>query len=212
MAAFTIQHNLILHYKAVHQSALPKFEVNSQDEQNDEEDKERSEESDEKPDMDIKEVDEFRCQVKDCSCIFQSVPDLLQHYLQLHKFTLEKAGAMMCSINLGRFQCDQPNCNTFTAFWKYISHFDQEHKETNLSQVDPVEGMFRCPVEGCEGAYSTRSNLLRHTMKKHQDVYKRLLMNPEGGKNGVKLGRPRKYEIDVVRKRTEKLTRNPLRR
>ncbi len=213
VAAFTIQHNLILHYKAVHQSALPKFEVNSQDEQNDEEDKERSEESDEKPDMDIKEVDEFRCQVKDCSCIFQSVPDLLQHYLQLHKLTLEKAGAMMCSINLGRFQCDQPNCcNTFTAFWKYISHFDQEHKETNLSQVDPVEGMFRCPVEGCEGAYSTRSNLLRHTMKKHQDVYKRLLMNPEGGKNGVKLGRPRKYEIDVVEKENRETNKKPIKK
>ncbi len=42
--------------------------------------------------------------------------------------------------NLGRFQCDQPNCNTFTTFWKYISHFDQEHKETNLSQVDPWKG------------------------------------------------------------------------
>ncbi len=215
VAAFTIQHNLILHYKAVHQSALPKFEVNSQDEQNEEEaeDRERSEESDEKLDMDIKEVDEIRCQVKDCSCIFQSVPDLLQHYLQLHKLTLEKAGAMMCSINLGRFQCDQPNCSeTFTAFWKYISHFDQEHKETTLWQVDPVEGMFRCPVEGCECAYSTRSNLLRHTMKKHQDVYKRLLMNPREGKSGVKLGRPRKYEIDVVEKENRETNKKPLKK
>uniref|UniRef100_A0A8C1R8J1 Zinc finger protein 292b n=1 Tax=Cyprinus carpio TaxID=7962 RepID=A0A8C1R8J1_CYPCA len=215
VAAFTIQHNLILHYKAVHQSALPKFEVNSQDEQNEEEaeDKDRSEESGEKLDMDIKEVDEFRCQVKDCSCIFQSVPDLLQHYLQLHKITLEKAGAMMCSINLGRFQCDQPNCSeTFTAFWKYISHFDQEHKETKLSKVDPVEGMFRCPMEGCECAYSTRSNLLRHTMKKHQDVYKRLLMNPREGKSGVKLGRPRKYEIDVVEKENRETNKKPIKK
>uniref|UniRef100_A0A9J8BVK8 Zinc finger protein 292b n=1 Tax=Cyprinus carpio carpio TaxID=630221 RepID=A0A9J8BVK8_CYPCA len=215
VAAFTIQHNLILHYKAVHQSALPKFEVNSQDEQNEDEaeDKDRSEESDEKLDMDIKEVDEFRCQVKDCSCIFQSVPDLLQHYLQLHKLTLEKAGAMMCSINLGRFQCDQPNCSeTFTAFWKYISHVDQEHKETELSKVDPVEGMFRCPMEGCECAYSTRSNLLRHTMKKHQDVYKRLLMNPREGKSGVKLGRPRKYEIDVVEKENRETNKKPVKK
>uniref|UniRef100_A0A9J7YX86 Zinc finger protein 292b n=1 Tax=Cyprinus carpio carpio TaxID=630221 RepID=A0A9J7YX86_CYPCA len=202
VAAFTIQHNLILHYKAVHQSNEEEAE-----------DKDRSEESGEKLDMDIKEVDEFRCQVKDCSCIFQSVPDLLQHYLQLHKITLEKAGAMMCSINLGRFQCDQPNCSeTFTAFWKYISHFDQEHKETKLSKVDPVEGMFRCPMEGCECAYSTRSNLLRHTMKKHQDVYKRLLMNPREGKSGVKLGRPRKYEIDVVEKENRETNKKPIKK
>ncbi|XP_016379171.1 zinc finger protein 292b [Sinocyclocheilus rhinocerous] len=215
VAAFTIQHNLILHYKAVHQSALPKFAINSQEEQNEEEaeDKDTSEESDEKLDMDVKEVDEFRCQVKDCSCIFQSVPDLLQHYLQLHKLTLEKAGAMMCSINLGRFQCDQPDCSeTFTAFWKYISHFDQEHKETTLSKVDPVEGMFRCPMEGCECAYSTRSNLLRHTMKKHQDVYKRLLMNPREGKSGVKLGRPRKYETDVVEKENRETNKKPVKK
>ncbi|XP_052442171.1 zinc finger protein 292 isoform X2 [Carassius gibelio] len=215
VAAFTIQHNLILHYKAVHQSALPKFEVSGQDEQNEEEaeDKDRSEESDEKLDMDIKEVDEFRCQVKDCSCIFQSVPDLLQHYLQLHKLTLEKAGAMMCSINLGRFQCDQPNCSeTFTAFWKYINHVDQEHKQTELSKVDPIEGMFRCPLEGCECAYSTRSNLLRHTMKKHQDVYKRLLMTPREGKSGVKLGRPRKYEIDVVEKENRETNKKPVKK
>ncbi|RXN06156.1 zinc finger protein 292-like [Labeo rohita] len=215
VAAFTIQHNLILHYKAVHQSALPKFEVNSQDEQIEEEaeDKDRNEENDDKLDGDIKEVDEFRCQVKDCSCIFQSVPDLLQHYLQLHKLALEKAGAMMCSINLGRFQCDQPNCSeTFTAFWKYISHVDQDHKETKISKVDPVEGMFRCPVEGCECAYSTRSNLLRHTMKKHQDVYKRLLMNPREGKSGVKLGRPRKYEIDVVEKENRETNKKPVKK
>ncbi|XP_016370060.1 zinc finger protein 292-like [Sinocyclocheilus rhinocerous] len=215
VAAFTIQHNLILHYKAVHQSELPKFEVNSQDEQNEEEaeDKDRNEESDDKLDMDVKEVDEFRCQVKDCSCIFQSVPDLLQHYLQLHKLTLEKAGAMMCSINLGRFQCDQPDCSeTFTAFWKYIGHVDQEHKETKLSNVDPVEGMFRCPMEECECAYSTRSNLLRHTMKKHQDVYKRLLMNPREGKSGVKLGRPRKYETDVVEKENRETNKKPIKK
>ncbi|XP_065113487.1 zinc finger protein 292b [Paramisgurnus dabryanus] len=202
VAAFTIQQNLILHYKAVHQSALPKFEVNNQDEQNDDETEEngKNEENEDTPDSEIKEVDEFRCQVKDCSCIFQSVPDLLQHYLQLHKLTLEKAGAMMCSINLGRFQCDQPDCSeSFTGFWKYINHVDTKHKDIKISQVEAVEGLFRCQVEGCECAYSTRSNLLRHTMKKHHDVYKRMLMNPQESR-GVKLGRPRKNPLDVVEK------------
>ncbi|KAA0709002.1 Zinc finger protein 292 [Triplophysa tibetana] len=201
VAAFTIQHNLILHYKAVHQSALPKFEVYNQDEQIDEEteEKDKNEETEDKPDGEIKEVDEFRCQVKDCSCIFQNVPDLLQHYLQPHKLPLEKAGAMMCSINLGRFQCDQPDCSEmFTGFWKYINHVDREHKDIKISKVEPVEGMFRCQVEGCECAYSTRSNLLRHTMKKHHDVYKRLLMNPREGSRGGKLGRPKKYDDDAA--------------
>ncbi|XP_051951449.1 zinc finger protein 292-like [Xyrauchen texanus] len=203
VAAFTIQHNLILHYKAVHQSALPKFEDNNQDEQSEEEAEEKdiNQESEDKLQGDVKEVDEIRCQVKDCSCIFQSVPDLLQHYLLLHKLTIEKAGAMMCSINLGRFQCDQPECSeTFTAFWKYISHVDQEHTGTTISQVEPVEGMFRCQVKGCKCAYSTRSNLLRHTMKKHQDIYKRMLMNPKEGKRGIKLGRPKKCHLDVIEK------------
>lgn len=215
VAAFTIQHNLILHYKAVHQSALPKFEINSHDEQNDEEaeDMDRIEESEDKLDVDVKEVDEFRCQVKDCSSIFQTVTELLQHYLQLHKLPLDKAGAMMCSINLGRFQCDQPDCfETFTAFWKYISHVDEDHKETQLSKVNPVEGVFRCPMEGCEGAYSTRSNLLRHTMKKHQEVYKRLLMSPRGTKTGVKLGRPRKFESLVVEKENREINKKSIKK
>ncbi|KAI7800058.1 zinc finger protein 292b [Triplophysa rosa] len=217
VAAFTIQHNLILHYKAVHQSALPKFEVNNQDEQNDEEteDKEKNEETEDKLDGEIKEVDEFRCQVKDCSCIFQTVPDLLQHYLQPHKLPLEKAGAMMCSINLGRFQCDQPDCSEmFTGFWKYINHVDKEHKDIKISKVEPVEGMFRCQVEGCECAYSTRSNLLRHTMKKHHDVYKRLLMNPREGSRGGKLGRPKKYDdtADVVEKENRETNKKTIKK
>ncbi|XP_051954626.1 zinc finger protein 292-like [Xyrauchen texanus] len=213
VAAFTIQHNLILHYKAVHQSALPKFEVNNQDEQIEEEAQEqhRNEESENKMEGDFKEVVEFMCQVKNCSCIFQSVPDLLQHYLQLHKLTLEKAGAMMCSINLGRFQCDQPECyETFTAFWKYISHVDQEHTGTTISQVEPVEGMFRCQVEGCECAYSTRSNLLRHTMKKHQDIYKRMLINPRESKRGIKIGRPKKRHLDIIEKENRETNKKPV--
>lgn len=170
MAAFTIQHNLILHYKAVHQSALPKFEVSNDEEHDDPPE-------DDKEDSEVAQVSEFRCQVKDCSRIFQEVTSLLQHYLQLHKFTLDKAGGLISNINLGRFQCDQPECSTFfTAFWKYIAHIEEAHKETKLPKVEAVEGLFRCEVEGCDRGYATRSNLLRHTMKKHQDLYKLQLM------------------------------------
>lgn len=179
VAAFTIQQNLILHYRAVHQSALPQFEMDNEGEDDQEQTEgENDEQEDDEPEGEITPVTEFRCQVKDCSRIFQEVTSLLQHYLQLHKFKLDKAGAFLSSINLGRFQCDQPGCTTsFTAFWKYIAHVDKDHKEAKMPKVEPVEGMFRCDVEGCDCVYTTRSNLLRHTMKKHQDLYKLQLMS-----------------------------------
>ncbi|TRY87728.1 hypothetical protein DNTS_031796 [Danionella cerebrum] len=220
VAAFTIQQNLILHYKAVHQSDLSKFQMNSLDDQTEvetEEDMNRNEETEGKLDT---ERDEFRCQVKDCSCIFQLVPDLLQHYIQLHKLPLKEAGAMMCKIRLGRFQCDQPNCSeTFTAFWKYMSHLDKDHKQTIPLKVDIVDGFFRCPVEGCEGKYSSRSNLLRHTMLKHPDTYRKLLMNPKRLKPGVKLrrfgaklGRPKKTECKRIEKENQEACRKPVKK
>ncbi|KAI4876943.1 hypothetical protein NFI96_018313 [Prochilodus magdalenae] len=216
VAAFTIQQNLILHYKAVHQSDLPKFEVNDdvdpeeQEGQEEEEEEEEEEEDESLEEHDVAdeatEVTEFRCQVKDCSRIFLVVTDLLQHYLQLHRLTLERAGAMMTGMNLGRFQCDQPNCAaTFTVFWKYISHIDKEHKYVKVSKSDPVEGMYRCEVEGCDCTYSTRSNLLRHTMKKHQDVYKLQLMKSKG----VKLGRPRKNPFACLEKENREVNKKP---
>ncbi|XP_018599231.2 zinc finger protein 292b [Scleropages formosus] len=183
VAAFTIQHNLILHYKAVHQSHLPKFEGND-----DEQDEPREDVKVEQESEDV-QVNEFRCQVKDCSRIFQEVTGLLQHYLQLHKFTLDKAGTLINSINLGRFQCDQPECDIFfTAFWKYIAHIEEDHKEAKFSKVEAIDGLFRCEVEGCDRGYATRSNLLRHTMKKHQDLYKIQLMTQRKNQDREKFG------------------------
>ncbi|XP_064195988.1 zinc finger protein 292b isoform X1 [Anguilla rostrata] len=189
-AAFTIQHNLILHYRAVHQSALPKFEENAEAEEENEQDNQQENvkaEHDTKS-SEVTQVNEFRCQVKDCSRIFQMVTSLLQHYLQLHKFTLDKAGTLMSTINLGRFPCDQPDCPAFfTAFWKYIGHIEDDHKETKVSKVEPVEGLYRCEVDGCDRGYATRSNLLRHTMKKHQDLYKLQLMTQRKNQEREKL-------------------------
>ncbi|XP_017306854.1 zinc finger protein 292b [Ictalurus punctatus] len=209
VAAFTIQHNLILHYKAVHQSALPKFEVNDEDEQMEEENEENeeNEEENDTPDGEVCEVTEFRCQVKDCSRIFQAVTDLLQHYLQLHKLSLDKAGVMMSGMNLGRFRCDQPDCEvTFTGFWKYVNHVESEHKKVKLSRSEPVDGMFQCEVEGCSCVYTTRSNLLRHIMKKHQDLYKLRLLNSRG----VRLGRPPKNSLVSLEKENREIHKKPI--
>lgn len=207
VAAFTIQHNLILHYKAVHQSALPKFEDEEEDEQLEEETNENEEEEHDMSEEEGNEVTEFRCQVKDCSRIFQTVTDLLQHYLQLHKLSLDRAGAMMSGMNLGRFQCDQPDCEvTFTGFWKYVTHMDAEHKQVKLSRAEPVDGMFQCEVESCSCVYTTRSNLLRHIMKKHQDLYRLQLLNSRG----VKLGRPPKNRLVSVEKENREMNRKAL--
>ncbi|XP_024233582.1 zinc finger protein 292b [Oncorhynchus tshawytscha] len=189
-AAFTIQHNLILHYRAVHQSALSTCEMKN--DQNDEpaEKKDIKQERvmDEEPEGEVTQVTEFRCQVSDCSRVFQDVPNLLQHYLQLHKFSLDKAGSLMSNINLGRFSCDQQGCTTsFTAFWKYIGHIEKEHDKAKLSKMESVDGMFQCDVDGCAHAYATKSNLLRHTMKKHHDLYKLQLMNQRKSED---LGKP----------------------
>ncbi|KAK7907534.1 hypothetical protein WMY93_016146 [Mugilogobius chulae] len=84
-AAFAVQHNLILHYRAVHQSALSALEVNKEQDQNEVEGDMEQEEEEEEP-----SISEFRCQVKDCSRVFQQVPQLVQHYLRLHEFSIDK--------------------------------------------------------------------------------------------------------------------------
>ncbi|MBN3301774.1 ZN292 protein, partial [Amia calva] len=185
-AAFTIQQNLILHYRAVHQSDLPRFDHDNEEES----DEVRDEMEDE-----TSQIKEFRCQVKDCSRIFPEVTSLLQHYVQLHKFTLDEAGALMSNMNLGRFQCDQTDCTaSFTAFWKYISHIEEEHENKVIKSEGP-EGLFKCDCEGCDRVYATRSNLLRHLLKKHRESHKAHLIRPRkklGQDGGSSYRRPPK--------------------
>ncbi|XP_039604017.1 zinc finger protein 292b isoform X1 [Polypterus senegalus] len=165
-AAFTIQPNLILHYKAVHQSDLPKFEQENEDE------------LDELKDTELNQMRELRCQVKNCSRIFQEATSLFQHYTQLHEFNLEQAGSLMSSINLGRFQCDQPNCKVkFTVFWKYIGHLEMAHDVRKVLRNEAA-GVFKCDCEGCDRVYATRSNLLRHLFRKHKESHKAHLIRP----------------------------------
>ncbi|XP_043961614.1 zinc finger protein 292b [Gambusia affinis] len=183
-AAFTIQQNLILHYRAVHLSALSALvesEEHALSEEND-----QSEEADEllhhvkeEPESELLQITEFRCQVKDCCCVFQEIPNLFQHYLQLHGFTDDEVEALLFGIRLGRFACGHQGCTeTFTAFRKYKSHVKEHHKDLNLAKPEQLQ-VFKCEIEGCDRSYATKSNMLRHMMKKHQDLYELKLQNKQ---------------------------------
>lgn len=185
-AAFTIQHNLILHYRAVHQSALSALEVNKEQDQSEGLD-ETMDNDEEEPEAEIPTISEFRCQVKDCSRVFQEVPNLFQHYLQLHEFSLDRVGNILSSIKLGRFACNHQGCTaSFTAFWKYIGHVKEQHKDMKLAKPEPFNGLFKCEIEGCDLTYATKSNMLRHVMKKHQELYQPKLKNQQIKEEGMK--------------------------
>uniref|UniRef100_A0A3B4AQV2 C2H2-type domain-containing protein n=1 Tax=Periophthalmus magnuspinnatus TaxID=409849 RepID=A0A3B4AQV2_9GOBI len=129
-AAFTIQQNLILHYRAMHQESLNLCNTEAEGEADNYTDS-------------IEKETEVRCQVKNCSRVFEGITTLVQHYLLLHKFSRDKATSMMASMNIGTFNCDRPE----------------------------LDITFKCEYEGCDRVYSTKSNLLRHLIKKHDFVY-----------------------------------------
>ncbi|XP_076021684.1 zinc finger protein 292a [Genypterus blacodes] len=161
-AAFTIQQNLILHYRAMHQASLPTT---------------KSEPDVEKPSVQTAlestdEDNEVRCQVKNCSRVFMDITRLIQHYLLLHKFTRDKATAMMASMSIGTFNCDRPECSLpFSSVEKYIEHIKNFHKEIAISESGSVDQTFKCEYDTCDRVYTTKSNLLRHLLKKHDYVY-----------------------------------------
>lgn len=178
-AAFTIQHNLILHYRVVHQSALSALEVNKEPEQREGTDQ-TMDRDEEEPEAEFSQISELRCQVKDCCYVFQEVPNLFQHYIQLHKFTLDKVGSLLSGIKLGKFSCGHQGCTeSFTSFSNYAGHVREKHKDLNLTKTEQLNVSFRCEIEGCDRSYATKSNMLRHVMKKHQDLYQTKLKNQQ---------------------------------
>ncbi|KAM9267634.1 zinc finger protein 292 isoform 5-T7 [Cariama cristata] len=171
-AAFTIQQNLILHYQAVHKSDLPAFSAEVEEEN--EPGKEERDEVETKP-----AVREFRCEVSDCSRIFQEVTSLIQHYMKLHDMTPEQIGNMKSAPEAGRFSCDQSQCkSSFTAYVNYIVHLEADHGIKIRPNKVEDDGVFKCDCEGCDRIYATRSNLLRHIFNKHNDKHKDHLIRP----------------------------------
>ncbi|XP_074718117.1 zinc finger protein 292 isoform X2 [Strix uralensis] len=171
-AAFTIQQNLILHYQAVHKSDLPAFSAEVEEEN--ELGKEERDEVETKP-----AVREFRCEVNDCSRIFQEVTSLIQHYMKLHDMTPEQIGNMKSAPEAGRFSCDQSQCkSSFTAYLNYIVHLEADHGIKIRPNKVEDDGVFKCDCEGCDRIYATRSNLLRHIFNKHNDKHKDHLIRP----------------------------------
>uniref|UniRef100_H0VCT7 Zinc finger protein 292 n=1 Tax=Cavia porcellus TaxID=10141 RepID=H0VCT7_CAVPO len=170
-AAFTIQQNLILHYQAVHKSDLPAFSAEVEEES---ETGKESEEAETKQTM-----KEFRCQVSDCSRIFQAITGLIQHYMKLHEMTPEEIESMTASVDVGKFPCDQLECkSSFTTYLNYVVHLEADHGFGARANKTEEDGVYKCDCEGCDRIYATRSNLLRHIFNKHNDKHKAHLIRP----------------------------------
>ncbi|XP_059886235.1 zinc finger protein 292 isoform X1 [Delphinus delphis] len=170
-AAFTIQQNLILHYQAVHKSDLPAFSAEVEEE---------SEAGKDSEEIETKQtVKEFRCQVSDCSRIFQAITGLIQHYMKLHEMSPEEIESMTASVDVGKFPCDQSECkSSFTTYLNYVVHLEADHGIGARGSKTEEDGIYKCDCEGCDRIYATRSNLLRHIFNKHNDKHKAHLIRP----------------------------------
>uniref|UniRef100_H3A0B3 Zinc finger protein 292 n=1 Tax=Latimeria chalumnae TaxID=7897 RepID=H3A0B3_LATCH len=170
-AAFTIQQNLILHYRAIHKSELPNFSQENEEVELNSEDHEEAAAN--------QTVREFRCQMNNCSRIFPEVTSLIQHYTKLHELELEEIGNLISILDLGKFKCDQPHCaSVFMDSWTYITHLELDHGFNRQQSSEEEEGIYKCDCEGCDKIYATRSNLLRHIFNKHNDEHKSHLIRP----------------------------------
>ncbi|XP_004860299.2 zinc finger protein 292 isoform X1 [Heterocephalus glaber] len=170
-AAFTVQQNLILHYQAVHKSDLHAFSAEVEEE---------SEVGKESKETETKQtMKEFRCQVSDCSRIFQAITGLIQHYMKLHEMTPEEIESMTASVDVGKFPCDQLECkSSFTTYLNYIVHLEADRGIGARASKTEEDGIYKCDCEGCDRIYATRSNLLRHIFNKHNDKHKAHLIRP----------------------------------
>ncbi|XP_067900797.1 zinc finger protein 292-like isoform X2 [Heterodontus francisci] len=164
-AAFTIQQNLILHYRAVHQSDQQLFHMQIK------------QETTKNANVQVKD---FKCSLDDCCRIFQGFTDLIKHYSELHGLTLDEMGKMVSTVSEGKFQCDQADCvSSFTVFWSFIKHLLVAHGIDVESQQGDIDvTCFKCDCEGCDRTYATRSNLLRHIFTKHRELHQSHLMRP----------------------------------
>ncbi|KAI2543112.1 zinc finger protein 292, partial [Homo sapiens] len=122
---------------------------------------------------------EFRCQVSDCSRIFQAITGLIQHYMKLHEMTPEEIESMTASVDVGKFPCDQLECkSSFTTYLNYVVHLEADHGIGLRASKTEEDGVYKCDCEGCDRIYATRSNLLRHIFNKHNDKHKAHLIRP----------------------------------
>ncbi|KAL7862239.1 hypothetical protein SRHO_G00136800 [Serrasalmus rhombeus] len=88
-------------------------------------------------------------------------------------------------VEVGTFQCDQSKCPAyFTCHLKYIDHIKNDHKAIRVSadgDFESVDLTFKCECEGCDRVYTTKSNLLRHLMKKHHATFEAIKQKQKNG-------------------------------
>ncbi|XP_043923368.1 zinc finger protein 292 [Protopterus annectens] len=184
-AAFTIQQNLLLHYRSMHRSEIPTFLQENEDETETCIEKEQTKPAQLEAELsrpvkieNNEGFQEYRCQIKDCSRIFQEVTSLIQHYIKLHEIAVQEIESMFINTDLKLMKCDQPHCtSSFMDFCNYVTHLELAHEFPVKRNIEE-EGIFRCDCEGCDRVYATRSNLLRHIYLKHNERHDSHLMRP----------------------------------
>ncbi|KAG7252508.1 hypothetical protein CRUP_029571, partial [Coryphaenoides rupestris] len=106
---------------------------------------------------------------------------------ELHEFSLDKAGAILSRINLGRFACDQQGCVAmFTTFWKYVGHIKDMHGGVKLSRHETING-FSCDVEDFK-ANNGKENI--ESNKKLQKGCEKKRLEKTQKNNWTKYGKP----------------------
>ncbi|EHB05053.1 Zinc finger protein 292, partial [Heterocephalus glaber] len=165
------------HMKTAHPDQYAAFKVQRKSKKEVEEESEVGKESEETETKQT--MKEFRCQVSDCSRIFQAITGLIQHYMKLHEMTPEEIESMTASVDVGKFPCDQLECkSSFTTYLNYVVHLEADHGIGARASKTEEDGIYKCDCEGCDRIYATRSNLLRHIFNKHNDKHKAHLIRP----------------------------------
>uniref|UniRef100_A0A673HKP6 Zinc finger protein 292a n=1 Tax=Sinocyclocheilus rhinocerous TaxID=307959 RepID=A0A673HKP6_9TELE len=153
VAAFSIQQNLILHYRAMHQSEC--------------DDKNSAKETD-----GVVQVQEYRCQVKQCSKVVLKVTSLLKHYLLLHRCTLEKASVSADgdfeSVDL-TFRCQFEGCDrVYTTKSNLLRHLMKKHDATFETMKEKQENWIGDDVQAKKlsaGSNNGKENIANNNIK-----------------------------------------------
>uniref|UniRef100_A0AAZ3R7F7 C2H2-type domain-containing protein n=1 Tax=Oncorhynchus tshawytscha TaxID=74940 RepID=A0AAZ3R7F7_ONCTS len=155
-AAFTIQHNLILHYRAVHQSALSICEMKDENDQNEEQDEKNGIKQEgfslDKAGSLMSNINlgRFRCDQQGCTASFIAFWKYIGHIEKEH----DKAKLAKMEPVDGMFQCDVEGCDrAYATKSNLLRHTMKKHHDLYKLQL-----MNQRKSEDCEKSDSKNSH------------------------------------------------------